>query len=49
MTDHRAGVTLHKLDQVLAGEMEELLNAVHAQIAAAKEGELEAAGQGATS
>ncbi|MBJ18760.1 MAG: peptide chain release factor 1 [bacterium] len=45
VTDHRAGVTLHKLDQVLAGEMDELLNAVHAQIAAAKEGEFEAPGQ----
>ena len=50
VTDHRAGVTLHKLDQVLAGEMGELLDAVHAQIAAAKEGELEAgAGLGASS
>jgi peptide chain release factor 1 len=39
VTDHRAGVTLHKLDAVLAGEMDELLNAVHAQIAAAREGE----------
>ena len=37
VTDHRAGVTLHKLDQVLAGEMGELLDAVHAQIAAAKQ------------
>ncbi len=45
VTDHRAGVTLHKLDQILAGEMDELLNAVHAQIAAAKEGELEGPGQ----
>ncbi len=47
VTDHRAGVTLHKLDQVLAGEMDELLNAVHANIAAANEGELETPGQGA--
>ena len=39
VTDHRAGVTLHKLDSVLAGEMDELLNAVHAQIAAAREAE----------
>ena len=45
VTDHRAGVTLHKLDAIMAGDMEELLNAVHAQIAAAKEGELEARGQ----
>jgi peptide chain release factor 1 len=39
VTDHRAGVTLHKLDQVMAGEMDELLDAVHAAIVAAKEGE----------
>ena len=39
VTDHRAGVTLHKLDQIMAGEMEELLNAVHAQVAAAREAE----------
>ena len=45
VTDHRAGVTLHKLDAIMAGDMEELLNAVHAHIAAAKEGELEAPGQ----
>ena len=41
VTDHRAGVTLHKLDAVIAGEMGELLDAVHANIAAAKEGELD--------
>jgi peptide chain release factor 1 len=41
ITDHRAGVTLHKLDAVMAGEMDELLDAVHAQIAAASEGRLE--------
>jgi peptide chain release factor 1 len=41
VTDHRAGVTLHKLDAVIAGEMDELLDAVHAQIAAAREGEVE--------
>lgn len=38
VTDHRAGVTLHKLDQVLAGEMDELLDAVHKSILAAQEG-----------
>lgn len=47
VTDHRAGVTLHKLDQVMAGELGELLDAVHAQIAAAREGEGSAAGAGA--
>ncbi|MFK7897825.1 MAG: peptide chain release factor 1 [Myxococcota bacterium] len=46
VTDHRAGVTLHKLDQVLAGEMGELLDAVHAQILAAKEGEPDSGGAG---
>lgn len=46
VTDHRAGVTLHKLDVILSGEMDELLDAVHAQIAAAREGELEALGGG---
>jgi peptide chain release factor 1 len=45
VTDHRAGVTLHKLDTVIAGDMEELLNAVHAHMVAAKEGELAAPGQ----
>ncbi len=45
VTDHRAGVTLHKLDAIMAGDMEELLDAVHAHIAAAKEGELEAPGR----
>ena len=43
VTDHRAGVTLHKLDAVIAGEMDELLDAVHSRIAAAREGEVEAA------
>ncbi|CAN0039323.1 unnamed protein product, partial [Discosporangium mesarthrocarpum] len=49
VTDHRAGVTLHKLDAVMAGEMEELLNAVHANIAAAKEGEVAPGADGASS
>ena len=47
VTDHRAGVTLHKLDTLLAGEMDELLNAVHASMAAAREGEIEGAASGA--
>ena len=46
VTDHRAGVTLHKLDAVMAGEMDELLDAVHAQIAAARESEQGSASQG---
>jgi peptide chain release factor 1 len=37
VTDHRAGVTLHKLDAVLSGDLDELLDAVHTQIAAARE------------
>ena len=49
VTDHRAGVTLHKLDTILAGDMEELLNSVHAQIAAAKEDALSPNGQDETS
>ena len=40
VTDHRAGVTLHKLDTLLAGEMDELLDAVHSSLAAAREGEV---------
>ena len=43
VTDHRAGVTLHKLDALLAGEMDELLDAVHSSLAAASEGEIEGA------
>src|SRR5690606_10469711 len=38
VTDHRAGVTLHKLDAVMSGDLDELLDAVHTQIAAAREG-----------
>jgi peptide chain release factor 1 len=34
ITDHRAGLTLHKLDSVLQGDMEELLDAVSAHMAA---------------
>jgi peptide chain release factor 1 len=41
VTDHRAGVTLHKLDTLLAGDMDELLDAVHSSLAAAREGEVE--------
>jgi peptide chain release factor 1 len=32
VTDHRAGVTLHKLDQILAGDLGELLDAVRDQL-----------------
>jgi len=37
VTDHRAGVTLHKLDAVMSGDLDELLDAIHSQIAAAQE------------
>ena len=47
VTDHRAGVTLHKLDALLAGEMDELLDAVHSSLAAAQEGRIEGADPGA--
>ncbi len=47
VTDHRAGVTLHKLDALLAGEMDELLDAVHSSLAAAREGEVEGPDPGA--
>jgi peptide chain release factor 1 len=46
VTDHRAGVTLHKLDTLIAGDLDELLDAVHSQFAAAREGELESARSG---
>jgi peptide chain release factor 1 len=29
VTDHRAGVTLHRLDAIVEGELDELLDAVH--------------------
>ena len=32
VTDHRAGVTLHKLDAVLAGDLDELFTAVQSQL-----------------
>jgi peptide chain release factor 1 len=37
VTDHRAGVTLHKLDAVIEGDLDELLDAVHVYMAAAVE------------
>ena len=32
VTDHRAGVTLHRLNEVVEGELDELLDAVHTHI-----------------
>jgi len=37
VTDHRAGVTLHRLESVLEGELDELLEAVHGHMAAEAE------------
>jgi peptide chain release factor 1 len=37
VTDHRAGITLHKLDQVMEGDLEELLDGVRKQILAEQE------------
>ena len=37
VTDHRVGVTLHKLDQVMEGALDELLDAVAVGLAAANE------------
>jgi peptide chain release factor 1 len=31
VTDHRVGVTLHKLEQVLEGDLDELVQALKAQ------------------
>ena len=43
ITDHRAGVTLHQLDAVMAGDLGELLDAVAARMAAADEATRESA------
>jgi len=39
VTDHRANVTLHRLDAVIQGELNELLDAVHVHMAAEAEKE----------
>ena len=39
VTDHRAGITLHKLDQVMEGDLGELLDGVKKQILASQEAE----------
>jgi peptide chain release factor 1 len=39
VTDHRAGVTLHRLETILEGELDELLEAVRANLDARSEGE----------
>jgi peptide chain release factor 1 len=37
ITDHRAHVTLHRLEEVIEGDLEELLDAVHVQMASEAE------------
>lgn len=37
VTDHRVGITMHKLDQVIEGSLDELLDAVHVGLARAAE------------
>ena len=37
VTDHRAGVTLHRLDAVMQGDLDELLDAVRAQVVAGQQ------------
>jgi len=37
VTDHRAGITLHRLDSVMQGELDELLDGVHVHMAAEAE------------
>jgi peptide chain release factor 1 len=39
VTDHRAGVTLHKLESILDGDLDELLDAIHVEMAARVEAE----------
>ena len=34
MTDHRAGVTLHRLENMLEGDLDEMLDAVHGHMMA---------------
>ncbi|HKX45766.1 MAG TPA: peptide chain release factor 1 [Planctomycetota bacterium] len=42
VTDHRAGVTLHRLDAIMQGDLDELLDAVRAQVVAGQESASEA-------
>jgi peptide chain release factor 1 len=39
LTDHRASVTLHKLEAILDGDLEELLDSIHVEMAARAEAE----------
>ncbi len=37
VTDHRAGITLHKLDAIIEGDLDELLDGVHVYMASLAE------------
>ena len=37
VTDHRAGVTLHKLDAIIEGDLDEILDAIHVYMASRAE------------
>jgi peptide chain release factor 1 len=39
VTDHRAGVTVHRLESIVAGDLDELLDAVHLEMSARAEAE----------
>ncbi len=41
MTDHRIGLTLYKLDQILAGDLDEIIDALTEADQAAKLAEME--------
>jgi peptide chain release factor 1 len=43
VTDHRAGITLHKLDAIMQGELDELLDGVRTAMTARESAEQEAA------
>jgi peptide chain release factor 1 len=34
VTDHRAGVTLHRLEEIVGGDLDEVLDSVHGQMTA---------------
>jgi peptide chain release factor 1 len=44
VTDHRAGVTVHRLESIVEGELDEILDAVHLEMAARAEAEAVRAG-----
>ena len=41
ITDHRASITLHKLDDILEGDLQELLDSVRSAMLAKVEGQVE--------